>query len=469
MAYRSILTLAGLAAMAQAEAAGTPINLTHMAVGDGNGNPVEPVEGQTTLAREAFRAPINRRYQAAGEPNRVTAELVIPATAGGFTLREVGVFTDDGTLFAVGNLPDTYKPQISEGAFADTVVRMEFLVTNVEVVTMQIDPNVAVATQAWVVNNMHGLPPGGTTGQVLMKNSNADFDTEFKNLEEMTVVVEIVEETQTLAANQTVVNLVMTTTNSLALYVDGLRLRPDQWTPDPVIETRLTLAQSYPAGSKLVAAQNEPNGDVGVPLMRSQNLSDLPDKATARGNLGVYSRAETDSAGNPGDIKFTLRNSAPPGWLKANGAAVSRTAYAALFAEIGTTHGAGNGFDTFNLPDLRGEFVRGWDDGRGVDAGRSVGSRQGDANKAHTHSARSGSSGSHTHSGSSIGAGNTGASTSSVGVAAGGNHDVPRAGSHSHSLSISSAGSHSHSVTVDLDGSYEARPRNVALLAVVKY
>ena len=69
-------------------------------------------------------------------------------------------------------------------------------------------------------------------------------------------------------------------------------------------------------------------------------------------------------------------SAAPAGWLKANGAEVSRTTYAPLFAAIGTRYGAGNGTSTFNLPDLRGEFVRGWDDSRGVDAGRALGSSQ---------------------------------------------------------------------------------------------
>ena len=80
-----------------------------------------------------------------------------------------------------------------------------------------------------------------------------------------------------------------------------------------------------------------------------------------------------------GQIAFFAGSSAPAGWLKANGAAVSRTAYAALFAAIGTTYGAGDGSTTFNLPDLRGEFMRGWDDGRGIDHGRVFGSAQGDA------------------------------------------------------------------------------------------
>lgn len=89
------------------------------------------------------------------------------------------------------------------------------------------------------------------------------------------------------------------------------------------------------------------------------------------GNIGDYAP--------PGMVAYFARNTAPSGWLKANGAAVSRTTYAALFAAIGTTFGTGDGSTTFNLPDLRGEFLRGWDDGRGVDAGRGFGSSQGDA------------------------------------------------------------------------------------------
>lgn len=76
---------------------------------------------------------------------------------------------------------------------------------------------------------------------------------------------------------------------------------------------------------------------------------------------------------------------APAGWLKANGAAVSRTVYAKLFAAIGTRYGAGDGRNTFNLPDFRGEFPRYWDDGRGVDAGRALGTLQLDAIQRHNH------------------------------------------------------------------------------------
>ena len=87
----------------------------------------------------------------------------------------------------------------------------------------------------------------------------------------------------------------------------------------------------------------------------------------------------------PGAIMAFARSTPPEGWLECNGQAVSRTTYAALFAAIGTTFGAGDGSTTFNVPDLRGEFIRGWDHGRGVDAGRAFGSAQADALRSHNH------------------------------------------------------------------------------------
>ena len=92
-----------------------------------------------------------------------------------------------------------------------------------------------------------------------------------------------------------------------------------------------------------------------------------------------------------GAVLYFAGRTAPTGWLKANGAAVSRTTYATLFAAIGTTYGAGDGRSTFNLPDLRAEFLRGWDDGRGIDSGRAFGSAQGDAIRNITGSIDSGS------------------------------------------------------------------------------
>lgn len=395
MAFITIHTNYGLQALAQAEAKGTSIQLTHMAVGDGNGNPVTPDPAQTQLVREIFRATINRVYQDANDPLRFTAELVIPASVGGFTLREVGVFDADGSLFATGNLPATYKPVDTEGAYSDTVVRLDFMVSNASTITLQIDPNVVVVTQQWISNNVTAgfLLPGGTTGQVLAKVSNADGDVHWVDPTQANVVVDTVAEKQTLAAGQTIVDLANTITYGLAVYIEGVRLSrgagDDDWQPDDALENRVILGKSYPAGTKIECVNNEPAGSAPAPLERSKNLSDVESKGTARTNLDVYSKIETYNLARQqapsGMVAYFSRNTAPTGWLKANGAAISRTAYADLFAAIGTTFGNGDGVNTFNLPDLRGEFLRSWDDGRGINSNRVFGSFEADQFKSHNH------------------------------------------------------------------------------------
>lgn len=158
----------------------------------------------------------------------------------------------------------------------------------------------------------------------------------------------------------------------------------------------------------------------------------------------------------PGTVSWFAGPVAPTGYLKCNGAAVSRTSYSDLFSAIGTTFGGGNGSTTFNLPDLRGEFVRGWDDGRGVDSGRVLGSAQAGQNASHTHSGTTSSDGSHTHT----------VGCRSMPIPSGG-------GTYSVGGSIeqttSSSGSHTHSFMTGSSGGTEARPRNVALLPVIKY
>ena len=104
------------------------------------------------------------------------------------------------------------------------------------------------------------------------------------------------------------------------------------------------------------------------------------------GGAGAPVWVNSTSYGAPtGSVWYYAANTAPTGFLKANGAVVSRSTYAALFAVIGTTYGAGDGSTTFGLPDMRAQFPRGWDDGRGLDSGRAFGSAQGSANLAHRH------------------------------------------------------------------------------------
>jgi microcystin-dependent protein len=164
------------------------------------------------------------------------------------------------------------------------------------------------------------------------------------------------------------------------------------------------------------------------------------------------------AAAPAGAVQFFARNSAPTGWLKANGAAVSRTTYAALFSSIGTTFGAGDGSTTFLVPDLRGEFPRGWDDSRGVDSSRSFGSAQSSANLSHNHPV------------DSIGP-HTGGFQYGNGRAAF-NRGYPNnlSGEYSHQVQIIQDGNLGLGLLVARAvGESEARPRNIALLACIKF
>jgi microcystin-dependent protein len=152
---------------------------------------------------------------------------------------------------------------------------------------------------------------------------------------------------------------------------------------------------------------------------------------SATGTLVTTSNTALLSAGA---VQYYAMNTAPSGWLKANGAAISRTTYATLFTAIGTTFGVGDGSTTFNVPDLRGEFARGWDDGRGIDTGRVFGSAQADEFKSHTHSVNMRTAGSVIYTFQGVG-----------------------------SASIVT------SADTNASGGSETRPRNIALLACIKF
>tara|TARA_R100001440_G_scaffold32199_1_gene50773 strand:+ start:173 stop:1324 length:1152 start_codon:yes stop_codon:yes gene_type:complete len=185
-------------------------------------------------------------------------------------------------------------------------------------------------------------------------------------------------------------------------------------------------------------------------------------------------------AGVPSGAVFCIAvASVPSGYLECNGAAVSRTTYAALFAVIGTQYGAGNGSSTFNIPDLRGEFIRGFDNGKGTDSGRSIASSQSDQNKQHNHSA-SGSVGDHRHAyafaqGSGGGVGNdfAGSGINSVTQSGGRLAELEQGGGNDgQDLRGFTANTDntqpSLSVSVGNDGGGETRPRNIAMMYVIK-
>jgi phage-related tail fiber protein len=258
--YYSLVTNIGLIKEAEAGQIGeNPINLTEIAVGDGNGSYYEPDSAATSLVNELYRTNLTSAVLDANNPNQLIIEGVIEEEAGPFYIREVGIFDADGDLFAIGKYPETFKSNYESGSGKRLYIRL--------IVAFVSIPNVEI---------------------VLSENINFD----------------------------------------------------------PNFEANLNI-------------------ELANRLKISENLADLNDTEQARNNLNI-----TNLTGAIMPFSFSL---APDGWLECNGSEVSRTTYANLFSKIGTNYGVGDGVNTFNIPDLRGEFIRGWDNGRGVDSNRSLG------------------------------------------------------------------------------------------------
>lgn len=304
-------------------------------------------------------------------------------------------------------------------------------------------------------------------------------------------------------------------------------------TPIPTATTAGTAtaytATTVPATGALVAGQTRAqltvhlgnngapstvniNGQGAKPFKQRDSTGALVDTVTYTGQVmdvifdgtnAVALGTAPYQASDAGKISYYARQTAPPGELKANGACVLVASYAALTAAIycgdainataefgyrctdatGVTRSPTGAY--IRLPDMRGEFPRGWDDARGVDAGRAFGSWQNSQNLSHSHSGVTSTAGNHNHvawtdtqgnhahnvnsyravNNSGTTNGSAGAELSTLGGGGGATTDAQ--GNHAHNVGIGDAGSHTH--TIPLEGGAEARPRNVALLACIKY
>ncbi|MEB7556407.1 phage tail protein [Kluyvera cryocrescens] len=148
--YFAILTSQGAAKLANATALGTKLNLTQMAVGDGNGTLPTPDPAQTRLLNQKRIAPLNMLTVDPANTSQIIAEQIIPENEGGFWIREIGLYDDAGVLIAVANCPETYKPQLQEGSGRTQTIRMILIVSSTEAVTLKIDPSVVLATRKLV-------------------------------------------------------------------------------------------------------------------------------------------------------------------------------------------------------------------------------------------------------------------------------------------------------------------------------
>ncbi|EBH3649625.1 phage tail protein [Salmonella enterica] len=148
--FYTLLTDIGAAKLASATALGIPLKITHMAVGDGGGVLPTPSAQQTALVAERRRAALNMLYIDPQNNSQIIAEQVIPETEGGWWIREVGLFDETGALIAVGNCPESYKPQLTEGSGRTQTVRMVLITSNTDNITLKIDPAVVLATRKYV-------------------------------------------------------------------------------------------------------------------------------------------------------------------------------------------------------------------------------------------------------------------------------------------------------------------------------
>ena len=150
MAFYTILTDIGKAKLANATALGTTVSLQDIAVGDGGGVAVTPQTSDTALTNEVWRAALNNISIDSSNANWVVAEGYIPSDVGNFTIREVGLFDADGDMIAVGNYPDTYKPDLTSGSAKDLYIKVIIEVSDAGVVELKVDPSVVLATRKYV-------------------------------------------------------------------------------------------------------------------------------------------------------------------------------------------------------------------------------------------------------------------------------------------------------------------------------
>ena len=178
--FYTILTDVGQAKLANAIALGQTIDITDLAVGDGNGALPVPETSRTALVNEVRRAPINLSEVDAQNPSWVVVEQVLPPDVGGWTIREIGVFDIEGDLIGYGNYPETYKPVLAEGSSRTQTIRFVMEVSDTEAVTLKVDPSVVLATRGYADNLMttheasRNHPSGTTVAKGMLRLATAD-------------------------------------------------------------------------------------------------------------------------------------------------------------------------------------------------------------------------------------------------------------------------------------------------------
>ncbi|UAN29492.1 phage tail protein [Serratia ureilytica] len=182
--YKAIITTAGAAKIAAASAGGTQLKIVSMAVGDGNGTLPTPNPAQTKLVNEKYRAALNGLTIDKALKNHILAEMIIPANVGGWWLREMGLYDEAGTLIAVSNMAESYKPKLEEGSGRTQTLRMILIVSSTEAIQVIAGGDTVLATKDFVADAIaahektRNHPDASTTAKGLVQLSSATTSTD---------------------------------------------------------------------------------------------------------------------------------------------------------------------------------------------------------------------------------------------------------------------------------------------------
>ncbi|BDB50794.1 phage tail protein [Escherichia coli] len=432
--FYTLLTDIGAAKLASAAALGVPLKITHMAVGDGGGALPTPDAKQTALVNEKRRAALNMLYIDPQNSSQIIAEQVIPENEGGWWIREVGLFDESGALIAVGNCPESYKPQLAEGSGRTQTVRMVLITSSTDNITLKIDPAVVLATRKYVDDEVLELKLY-VDDQMRNHIAAQDPHTQYAQKHNPTFTGEpkaptpaAGNNTTRIATTEFVQAAITALINGAPATLDTLKEIAAAINNDPKFSTTINnaLALKAPLSSPALtgtptaptAAQSVNNTQIattafvksaiaGMVGSAPAALDTLNELAAALGNDPNFATTMLNALAGKQPLDNTLTNlsgkdvaglltylglgegsalpvgvpvpwpsaTPPTGWLKCNGAAFSAEEYPEL----------AKAYPTNKLPDLRGEFIRGWDDGRGIDAGRALLSLQAGMLEKHRH------------------------------------------------------------------------------------
>ncbi|HGU0876284.1 TPA: phage tail protein [Escherichia coli] len=349
--YYAILTNQGAARLANATMLGSKLNLTQMAVGDANGVLPTPDPAQTKLINQKRIAPLNLLSVDPNNQSQIIAEQIIPENEGGFWIREIGLYDDEGVLIAVANCPETYKPQLQEGSGRTQTIRMILVVTNTEAITLKIDPSVVLATRKYVDDEVLELRLY-VDDQMRNHIAAQDPHTQYAQKHNPTFTGEPKAPTPPAGNNTTRIATTAFVQAAITALINGA---------PATLDTLKEIAAAINNDPKFSTTIN--NALAGKQPL-DNTLTHLSGKDVA-GLLAYLGLGEGSAL--PVGVPVPWPSATPPtGWLKCNGAPFTASEYPKL----------AQAYPSLKLPDLRGEFIRGWDDGRGIDASRSIMSQQ---------------------------------------------------------------------------------------------